>query len=258
MTFPEIVEYLRITLYLASVLLLLPAILVTFVDKRGIILLVFSAIVTLAVFFIGRAYLKQFFPFTDKVESFATCGILIAIAVLAYRDRISKAELSLGLVLAAVPVITASLLEHRVLFPPPFLRTIWYPLHVPLSFAAYAFWTLAAVHSAIALISKRTSLENVAIGNGFSAELNRNGFVVFTIAMIFGGIWGYVAWGAHFMWDPKVLWSAILWFYYGNMLHIDNLPKLAKWKKPLFILGFFLILTTFVGTGFFTRSIHRF
>ena len=60
------------------------------------------------------------------------------------------------------------------------------------------------------------------------------------------------------MWDPKLHWAVILWLFYGNLLHIDRLPKLRGWKVPLYASGIVMILVAFIGTSFFSQSIHKF
>ncbi len=209
------------------------------------------------VFFLTRAWIKDFFPFTDKVESFMTLAVLIVLCARYYRSRIAGREFATLLLLALVTAATIFVFQDRIRYPTAYLLTLWYPLHIPLSFAAYAFWLIAGVNALFSLRAWRgrdPSLQERPL----MTELNRNGFLCFTVAMLFGGIWGYLAWGAYFMWDPKLVWSAILWLYYGNLLHLDGLPALRRWNIPLYILGVLLILITFIGTGFFTRSIHKF
>jgi len=209
------------------------------------------------VFFSIRAYLKDFFPFTDKVESFMTLSVLITLCGMIYRDKVSNKEFITLLLLALAAALTTFVFTDHIRYPTAYLRTIWYPIHVPFSFAAYAFWFLAGINAIFAIRALRGNAEGIQ-DRPLVTQLNRNGFIFFTLAMLFGGIWGYLAWGAYFMWDPKILWSVILWLYYGNLLHIDNLPRFRKWKIPLYTVGMVLIMITFVGTGFFTRSIHKF
>jgi ABC-type transport system involved in cytochrome c biogenesis permease subunit len=173
--------------------------------------------------------------------------------VLIYRKVLSRIEATGIVSLAFTLSLIVFLFSDKVKFPSPYLRTIWYPLHVPLSFASYAFWVLAGSR-AVSLLKRDEKIEDAV----FIQDMCRNGFIYFTIAMIFGGIWGYLAWGSYFMWDPKILWSVILWFFYGNLIHLDNFLSFKKAKPHLYILGVILIFITFIGTGFFTRSIHRF
>ncbi len=225
--------------------------------KREASFSLFALLITITLFFAARAYLKEFFPFTDKIESFATLSTLIVISALVYREQIANKEFTALLVLALASLSATLIFEDKLHYPTAYLRTIWYPLHVPLSFAAYALWFLAGI-DAIYSTKQLKSTDPAVAERALITQLNRNGFIFFSFAMLFGGIWGYLAWGAYFMWDSKLLWSIILWLYYGNLLHIDALPRFRHWKVPLYALGMVLILITFIGTGFFTRSIHKF
>ena len=247
----------RFALYGGALCLFISAACLSFGNYRTGRFGLWAALIIFLIFFGGRAVIKEFFPFTDKVESFVTLGVMILCGIIWYQKRLSKIELTVSSLLALTSVLAAFLFEDKMRFPPPFLRTVWFPLHVPLSFAAYGLWTIAAVKAAISLFHGGWA-QGQESETRFQNHLNRLGFVFFTISMIFGGIWGYLAWGAYFLWDPKVIWSLIIWFYYGNLLHLDLVQKFAKWKEPLFILGFVIILITFIGTGFFSRSIHRF
>lgn len=214
-------------------------------------------LVSCTAFFLTRAYLKQFFPFTDKIESFVTLSVLIVLVGLLYRNKVANREFTAMLLLAFASASTVFIFQDKIHYPTAYLRTFWYPVHVPLSFAAYGFWLAAGVNALFSFSAWRARDPGLP-DRPLMTDLNRNGFILFTIAMLFGGIWGYLAWGAYFMWDPKLIWSTILWLYFGNLLHIDSLPAFRRWKIPLYILGVVMILITFVGTGFFTRSIHKF
>lgn len=209
------------------------------------------------VFYVARATMKQFFPFTDKIEAFVSLSVFLVMCTLIYRNRLSGREFVTLLLLSLAATSAVFIFTDIIRFTPIYLNTFWYPLHVPLSFAAYAFWFVAGVN-ALYNLSSGHGAEPAASEKTLMTDLNRNGFIVFTLAMLFGGIWGYLAWGAYFMWDPKLIWSAILWLFYGNLLHIDYLPRLRRWKAPLYVLGMALMLITFIGTSFFARSIHRF
>jgi len=136
---------------------------------------------------------------------------------------------------------------------PPVLRTIWFELHVILSFVSYALFAIGAVFGLLALT--RTDP---------SDEINqyRNlllGYVLFSIAMIFGGIWAYYAWGAYWLWTPKELWTTIVWFWYSLYLH----ARLVRgWTGPrvvwMGVIGFVIVMFTYVGVGLLMKSSHEF
>jgi len=136
---------------------------------------------------------------------------------------------------------------------PPVLRTIWFELHVILSFVSYALFAVGAVFGALYLRS-----------GGKEQETNqyRNlllGYALFSLAMIFGGIWAHLAWGTYWLWTPKELWTTIVWFFYSLYLH----ARLVKgWTgRPVAwmgIIGFFIVMFTYVGVGLLMKSSHEF
>jgi ABC-type transport system involved in cytochrome c biogenesis permease subunit len=202
-----------------------------------------------------RGVLIGYLPLTNKFESFATASLAVAIAaVIAWRpSRVHGAFLAL----VAVAALSAALAFPPVLgYPPPLMRTLWYPLHVPLSFLAYGLWTVAAA-GALAWALDRDPVWLVRIH-----RLALQGFGLWSVAMVCGGVWGVLAWGAYFLWDPKVVWSVILWFHYATFVHVRLAPSLRTrpWVGPVLAgVGFAWVLVAYVGTSFFFgRSSHAF
>ena len=105
------------------------------------------------------------------------------------------------------------------------------------------------------------SFADLTLGQ-FVDRLALQGFALWTLSMICGGFWGVVAWGGYFSWDPKVVWSVILWIHYASLVHVGYAPSLRRraWLRPaLALVGVALVLVAFVGTSFFFgRSSHAF
>ncbi len=204
---------------------------------------------------VGRGLAIGFFPLTNKMESFSAAALATAIvAAIAWRP--ARAYVLPLLAVLAAATAAAVALPGDLRWPPPLMRTIWYPLHVPLSFLAYASWAAAAC-AALAWWA-RPDGEWLALVD----RLALWGLVLWSLAMVTGGVWGVVAWGAWFMWDPKVIWSVILWFHYAAFVHVKLTPSLQPraWVRPaLAVAGFAFVLVAYVGTSFFFgRSTHAF
>src|SRR3989338_5255810 len=155
------------------------------------------------VFYAIRAYLKEFFPFTDKIESFVVLSVLLVICALIYRKRISNKEFITLQMLSLGAASVIFIFVDVIRYPPMFLHTVWYPMHIPVSFAAYAFWLVAGVNAVYAIPAWYRNDQEWQERSSLMTYLNRIGFVYFTLAMLFGGIWGYFSWGVYFMLDPK-------------------------------------------------------
>ena len=83
------------------------------------------------------------------------------------------------------------------------------------------------------------------------------GFCLFTLCLIWGSIWAYVAWGYCFSWNIKGLWSFLIWLFYAGMCHAKFV---RRWQGTgyawLSIAGFGLVLFTYLGIGLLMSSNH--
>ncbi|MEK6743688.1 MAG: cytochrome c biogenesis protein CcsA [Nitrospirota bacterium] len=165
------------------------------------------------------------------------------------RDLYSYLTISLILLLLAGSVISPVMKGPL----PPVLRTIWFELHVILSFVSYALFAVGAVFGALFLRDGEREHETDQYRNLLL------GYVLFSIAMIFGGIWAHLAWGTYWLWTPKELWTTIVWFFYSLYLH----ARLVRgWTgRPVAwmgIVGFLIVMFTYVGVGLLMKSSHEF
>ncbi len=136
---------------------------------------------------------------------------------------------------------------------PPVLKTFWFETHVALSFFAYALFGVAAILGVISLIRQEYGTEGVMY------RVVLVGYCLFSAAMIFGGIWAYLAWGTYWLWTPKELWTVILWLFYSTYLH----ARLRTWwaGRPLSVMaiaGFAIVMVTYLGVSLFMKSSHSF
>ena len=136
---------------------------------------------------------------------------------------------------------------------PPVLKTYWFELHVSLSFFSYALFGIAAVLGFLFLKYKEQETEALQ----YKAVLL--GYCMFSLSMIFGGIWAYLAWGTYWLWTPKELWTTILWIFYSLYLHA-RLKKewMGKPSVILGIIGFGITLFTYLGVSLLMKSSHTF
>lgn len=141
---------------------------------------------------------------------------------------------------------------------PPVLRTYWFELHVATSFLSYALFGLGAVLGVI-------SLRSGATGTG-AEEAERLqykvifvGYSFFSLSMILGGVWAWLAWGTYWLWTPKELWTSLLWIYYALYLHARLLPQLkGRASAAIGAVGFVVVLFTYLGVGLLMKSSHSF
>jgi cytochrome c-type biogenesis protein CcsB len=142
----------------------------------------------------------------------------------------------------------------------PSLDTIYFDSHIVLSFLGYAFFAMAFSLGFLYLFQRRFSSPLLPSGP-LLRKLNEEaiflGFVLFTLCMLIGGIWAYEAWGYWFSWNIKGVWSFLVWLFYAGMCHAKFI---RRWQGTgyalLSILGFGVVLFTYLGIGLLLESNH--
>ncbi len=159
-------------------------------------------------------------------------------------------------------LLLGSALPRDPVLPPliPALDTPLFTLHVAFSFAGYAFFAMAFSLGVLYLVQKRWQtglLPDLILLRKLNEEAVFLGFSLFTLCMIFGSIWAYVAWGYYFSWNIKGVWSALVWLFYAGMCHAKFI---RRWQGSgyavLSIAGFAVVLFTYLGIGLLISSNH--
>lgn len=83
------------------------------------------------------------------------------------------------------------------------------------------------------------------------------GFSLLTVGLIGGFVYAKALWGHFWSWDPKEVWSGITWLFYAALLH-ERLAVGWRGRKSaiMSIVGFGVILFTFLGVNFFLKGHH--
>jgi ABC-type transport system involved in cytochrome c biogenesis permease subunit len=188
----------------------------------------------------------------DTMNFLAASIVIFALAVDHVHRQRQGYITSLSALAAFFTVMT--LFQKPYAMPlPPVLNTYWFEFHVALSFFSYALFGVAAVLGVMYLKYGEQALESLQYKAVFM------GYSMFSLSMIFGGVWAYLAWGTYWLWTPKELWTSLLWIYYGAYLHIRLMPKFAG--RPVAwvgVIGFAVVLFTYLGVGLLMKSSHSF
>jgi cytochrome c-type biogenesis protein CcsB len=161
----------------------------------------------------------------------AAAAVGVAYSVLARRNRWEW----LG-VFIVTPILLVLGLSLTVLYTEagelmPALKSYWLGIHVSVAFLAVAFFTLAFAIGVLYLVRLRReekppakpgvleSLPSAAALERTAYSLNMVGFILWTFTLIAGAIWAKQAWGAYWQWDPKEVWTFVIWTVYAAYMH---------------------------------------
>ncbi|WP_144663227.1 c-type cytochrome biogenesis protein CcsB [Paenarthrobacter nicotinovorans] len=216
-------------------------------------------------------------PWGNMYE-FLTTGAFVAaivfLLVLIRRDLRFLGTFVVGLViimLVAASVAYWTPVGHLV----PALQSYWLIIHVSIAVLSSALFTLTFAMSALQLVQSRRQ-KTLAAGRedklGFmrlvpsalslenlSYRINALGFVGWTFTLMFGAIWAEKAWGRFWGWDPKEVWTFVIWVVYAGYLHARATRGWTGTRAAwLSIIGYLCVVFNFTIVNQFFNGLHSY
>ena len=103
---------------------------------------------------------------------------------------------------------------------PPALQCRLFAPHVAVYAASYIFMAKATFQAIYQLAGKSTNPdEKLLVPEEATYRMIYAGFPLLTLGLVLGSLWGKVAWGDYWGWDPKELWSLASWLVYVGYFH---------------------------------------
>jgi len=126
-------------------------------------------------------------------------------------------------------------------------------VHVPAAWTSFLAFGLAALFSAVYLWLRDERLDRAAVS---AAE---GGMVFATIMLITGPLWGKIAWGTYWTWEPRLTLTLLLWFiflgYFLVRSSTENPERGKRHAAVVAIIGAFDIPFIHLSVIWF-RSLH--
>ncbi|MHA7132079.1 c-type cytochrome biogenesis protein CcsB [Oerskovia turbata] len=233
-------------------------------------ILLLAAIVTRGIAS-GRAPWANMYEFT-LVGAFVAMAVFLGVCL--RRDVRFLGAFVTGLVVLFLVVAQNSFFLDATGVSPA-LQSYWLVIHVGVAIIATGIFTVAFVMSLIQLL--RDSREN---GNGvlghpawrwldttptpaqleaLSFRLNAVAFVLWTFTIIGGAIWAEHAWGRYWGWDPKEVWSFVVWVLYAAYLHARTTRGWSGRRAAYFVIvGYASVLFNFTGVNLIFNGKHSY
>ena len=161
--------------------------------------------------------------------------------------------------LALLSILVASVLPKRIDPLVPVLQSNWLPIHVGVSFSAYAMFSLAFVAAVAYLLQERAlkqparrqwarQLPSLEALETLERRFAIVGLWLMTGALVSGSLWAEKAWGVVWPWEPQQVASLVTWLIYIFYFYARHS---AGWRDHraawLLVCGFVSVLMTFVG-----------
>ncbi|GAB3073715.1 c-type cytochrome biogenesis protein CcsB [Corynebacterium aquatimens] len=176
------------------------------------------------------------------------------------------------------PIIIVLFLDATVLYVSaaplvPALQSFWYPFHVSTVSTGASIGLISGIFSLLYLLRIRQPRgEETGVWGKIAKPLPsakkldtwayRTAIItvpLFGIGIMFGAIWGEIAWGRFWNWDPKETVALINWILYAAYLHAR---ATAGWKDQkaawINIAAFVVNVLNLTVINFFATGLHSY
>ncbi|MFI6425481.1 c-type cytochrome biogenesis protein CcsB [Promicromonospora sp. NPDC050880] len=216
-------------------------------------------------------------PWANMYE-FALVGTFVAVAVFAGVNTRRDVRY-LGAFVAGLSVLFLVLAQEKFFVEAmgvqPALQKYWLVIHVGVAIVATGIFTVAFVTSVLQLLRDARDNGSPVLGSrrwgwldhtatpvaleSLSFRLNSVAFVLWTFTLIGGAIWAEDAWGRYWGWDPKEVWSFIVWVVYAAYLHARTTRGWSGTRAAWFVVaGYACVLFNFTGVNLIFNGKHSY
>jgi cytochrome c-type biogenesis protein CcsB len=216
-------------------------------------------------------------PWANMYE-FALVGTFVAVAVFVGVNTRRDVRF-LGAFVTGLGVLFLVLAQQQFFVAAmgvqPALQKYWLVIHVGVAIAATGIFTVAFVTSALQLLRDGRDNGSPLLGSrhwgwldhtatpaaleSLSFRLNSVAFVLWTFTLIGGAIWAEDAWGRYWGWDPKEVWSFIVWVVYAAYLHARTTRGWSGTRAAWFVVaGYACVLFNFTGVNLIFNGKHSY
>jgi cytochrome c-type biogenesis protein CcsB len=217
-------------------------------------------------------------PWGNMYE-FSVSGAVVVtgvfLAVLSRRDIRYLGTFVVGPVLLTLGLAVAVLYTRAAQLVPA-LQSYWLLIHVTIAFVASALFTLAFSTTVLQLVQERRELARAAgnpprrgrfmDGLPSARDLERSSyrlhvvaFPLWTFTVMAGAIWAEHTWGRYWNWDPKEVWSFVIWVVYAAYLHARATRGWdGRRSAYLALAGYGCILFNFLVVNIFFVGLHSY
>ncbi|MFJ2620322.1 c-type cytochrome biogenesis protein CcsB [Glutamicibacter sp. NPDC087344] len=154
----------------------------------------------------------------------------------------------------------------------PALQSYWLIIHVSVAVIASALFTVSFALVILQLLKARAEaggsirrwiwLERVPSSNeldNLSYRLTTVAFACWTFTLIAGAIWAEQAWGRYWGWDPKEVWTFVIWAVYAGYLHARSTGGWRGTRSAVInIAGFTCIIINSTLVNVFANGLHSY
>lgn len=224
-----------------------------------------AGFVAAMVAFVVRWFEVSHVPLQNLFEVFLTLGMLVFPLSYLCRHYLRVPGAASDAIIGIVTLFPAGFVfnaEPQHL--PPALQSDLFVPHV----AAYMISYMLMAKASVQAVSQMMGRDRLWGDDGrlpherATYEMVRLGFPLLTLGLILGAVWGKIAWGDYWNWDPKELWSLASWLLFVGYLHFRYVygRRFPRVNSALALSGMVAIVCTllWVNLGRIFSGLHSY
>ncbi len=206
--------------------------------------------------------------------TFSFAAVVAFVIVQRVRDVAWLGPAVTGMATIALGLALAVLYREATTLQPA-LQSAWLAIHVSVATIATGIFSVGFLATLIQLaraardggspfFSRRawrrldTTPEPRAL-EALAFRLNAVGFILWTFTVMAGAIWAEHAWGRYWGWDPKEIWSFVVWVIYAAYLHARTTQGWqGRRASTLALVGFGAIILNFTLVNLVFQGLHSY
>ena len=215
----------------------------------------------------------------SNMYGYTITGVLVAVATVLILQRKRDVAFLVPLVsgIGAVSLgLALRYLYEAATGLQPALQSFWLVIHVSIAIIATGIFVVGAVASILQLMrdSRETkgdkarllkrwnwleALPSAVNLESLAFRLHAVAFVLWTFTLVTGAIWAEHAWGRFWGWDPKEVWTFVIWVVYAAYLHARTTQGWAGRRSAyLAIVGFITVILNFTVVNLVFQGLHSY
>jgi cytochrome c-type biogenesis protein CcsB len=198
-------------------------------------------------------------PITNLQEALSFFSFVVVFAFVVAYLRYQMTSLSVFVFpLVFLMTLASSLIIPEELPRRELLKSVWFYLHIPVVFLAYAALFLAFAVGIMYLIQENElkrkrpqafyyRLPSLEVCDELGYRALSVGFLLLTFGLISGGFWARQVLVGAWQWDPKIVFAFFIWLTYAVVVHYRFAAGLRGRKAAILsIAAFVLVLLNFL------------
>jgi cytochrome c-type biogenesis protein CcsB len=187
------------------------------------------------------------------------------------RERLWLGVFVTGAVLLVLGVAVANWYVPAGQLLPSLNSKLWLVVHVTVATLTIGLLTIGFLTAGLFLLRDRAAQQGSPSWRWLDAlprpakleqtthAIHVIGFPLWTFTVIAGAIWAEHAWGRYWGWDPKEVWSFVIWVVYAAYLHAHATTGWTTRKATwLAVAGFTCIILNYTVVNTFFVGMHSY